>query len=511
MFPYWLNADNASAFLAALDMRSGNWRLSDWRLPPDNFVPTDLLCLAVLQQVFGPRPILLAAVTALFWSGIAVLAIRLAMRRIGPVRGPRMAWTAGAATATLLAVPIIRGNSYFDGILNVPIHMTTIILILLMIEVVVGLDQRPRATQPLRLAALMLMGTVGSFADPLMLYMGCLPIILACAAQLRRGRPIRSLVQAMAVLCAAAAAGRLLLRLNEMTGGFAGAALDVRFARFEDLGSYVAFGIQSVIGLMGAHFFGMAVSGAFPDGPAIFVIRSVLVLAVVIGAVRAARPLATAAAVWPEDPALPNTSMLDSTLLIAFAVCVVLPVLSNVLAPDAQRYFLPALVFGAILAARQCAASRLFTGYVAVALVASLSYDALALAAGPRRPVLFDPVQRQLFAALTARGLHHGFADYWMASLLTMQGRGGLQVLALASGPTSVAGYWWISSKDLYRTAMTWRGPVFFILGQPGAANAVPAAPVAALMGGAGRTFQVAGQQVVVFDVEDGRLSKLLP
>src|SRR5205823_4415968 len=101
-------------------------------------------------------------------------------------------------------------------------------------------------------------------------------------------------------------------------------------------------------------------------------------------------------------------------------------------------YLLPSLVFGAVLTARRAveAAARIPVPALAVgglALAAAYLTTPLATLRSPA------PVNPAVAVAgwLEARGLHHGYGQYWVAGLTTVSGRGTVAVrpvLAAADG-----------------------------------------------------------------------------
>src|SRR6185369_17399770 len=61
------NADVVNGYLVGLDMGAGNWRLSHWYLPGDNFWLQDALAYAIATRVFGNHPFLMIILPAFAW------------------------------------------------------------------------------------------------------------------------------------------------------------------------------------------------------------------------------------------------------------------------------------------------------------------------------------------------------------------------------------------------------------------------------------------------------------
>ena len=133
----------------------------------------------------------------------------------------------------------------------------------------------------------------------------------------------------------------------------------------------------------------------------------------------------------PGGRAAPGSAWLDDVLL--FGVVGGIVVFAVLTDPKLQalnaRYLLPTLVFGAVLTARRAveAAARIPAPALAtVCLALGAAYLTTPLAA-VRTPAPENPAVA-VARWLDARGLRHGYGQYWVAGLTTVTGRGAVAV-----------------------------------------------------------------------------------
>lgn len=510
------NSDTATNFLAGMEMGLGNWRLSGWVLPPDNFATTDLLCHAILGRLFGPMPGLMYVVPALLWSAVSIAAVLLATSQLSPHIPPYAPWVAGAAAVVMVAVPIMQDNPWAQNATVTSIHASTIFLILVVVLLVRAIVSPPFRHRRMRVVALVVSTAAGAFADPLMIYFGCVPIMAACVARLRRGPKLRPLLMTIGVITGGTLLGRGLLWWNVHSGGFennpgAVAALPA-FAAFPSLGMNIGMAVQSLFGFFGAPVFGRHLSPSLVEGPWIFVLRIPFVVLLAGVVLSMGRLVVAELVAWPRAPKHKEPlEFVEFLLWIVFMAALVVTIVSNQLSDLAsERYFMTAFVIGSIIIARRCAYHPVFGVYTAVCLVASLAYASVGIVQQPRQ--MITARDQQLIQALRAHGLHHGFAGYWLSGILTVATEGDVQVLALSSHDGGLEPYLWLSNLNWYRSAARdWKGQVFFLVGSPGQSTWLDRNDVEALMGVPAQSFLVDQIRVDVYNIDDQELSRFLP
>jgi hypothetical protein len=112
------------------------------------------------------------------------------------------------------------------------------------------------------------------------------------------------------------------------------------------------------------------------------------------------------------------------------------------------RYLLPALVFGHILLARRLAAvqdPRLAALVLAIIVVPRAAFTGILVAAPPSpRPAA------RVAAWLQDRGLTHGYAPYWDASITTLEAGGRVRVRAVTFSGSALVPYRWYAREEWF-------------------------------------------------------------
>jgi hypothetical protein len=451
------NADDASNFLAASAMASGNWHLHGWVMAPDNYVPTEVLGMAVLIGLFGERPGLMLGFEALVWAGIALVGCRLALRGASLRHRPGILCLALA----VLAFGLVAHDPGASFVSTVASHGCTILLTLLAF----GLATRPGGLGAAHAAVLGALVAIGSLADPIFVVVAALPLLAVALL----GLPVRTRRGGMALQGGAVAGGLvlacLLLGVNARTGGFESAHLTLILASFPALLDHLGFAARSIARLLGADFSGHLVNHVVIGGPYIALLRVPLLLAFAIalwqGGGRATRLVRG----WPAIAIDAPGAALDLLLWSSAVLCIASTVMTTAIAdPSCARFFLPATVCGGILVARWFGRETLPALYGAVAMPASLAFCLLTLPPSLPRAVPAEPDEQALLATLRDHDLSHGYGGYWQGSITTVLSRRAATVLALAPGPDrALVPFDWFCDRAWYRRARDWDGPVFFV------------------------------------------------
>jgi hypothetical protein len=361
----------------------------------------------------------------------------------------------GVAVAFLLAPSpgagqlIVLSNPNHTGT-GVPLLITWIVLD----RALTRRDGTPEESAP-RWLPIVIAGllTWGQIGDPLVTFIGALPLIVVCAVRLwrtaghrpHRWRGLESRLLVAAVVSALVAHG--IVAAVRLAGGFYSIPAEITFSPLGQLGHR--------IWMTGASI-GVVFGGYLPekDGPAelalgLLHIVGILVVFAAVAAVviRTLRRPAPGAGPDGFDSDLVN-QVLAAGILINLAAYVVsaLPVDLG-----GGREIIAIVSFGAALVARVFV-SRLKPVRVLPALAAVLVTLAVALVAHPW-PRVGAAENQDVADWLLARNLTYGVGSYWSSNNITLATSGRVQVVPLTGGAPVMA-YRRESRADWYDPAL---------------------------------------------------------
>jgi hypothetical protein len=424
-----VNADGAGNARQAWDLLHGNVLLSGWTVSDVSFYTTELPQYALIELFVGLRPEVVHIAAAMTYTLVVLLAAAVA---VGRSTGREALVRAGIALA-VVAVPATSG--YAITLLD-PDHTGTAVPILVTWLVVERVRDGRRLSW---LVALLL--TWAAIGDPLVLFVGTLPLIAVSAIRVYRLRGRRAhswggidaglLVGGVGsvVLC------QLALAIVHALGGFAVHPPIVAISPVDQLDDHLGVAERAMVGNFGAHL---------PDLPSpVSELSSVLhlvALALVLVAVMVAgwRLLTR-----PAD-------RIADLLVVGIAVNLVAFVVSTQAGDGGTaRQIIVVLPFGAALAARTfgppLAHVRLAPAVVALVVAALCVPLATQAASANAVPAEASAVSQWL----DGRGLTYGIGGYWASHNVTLATGGRVQV-APTTGDDPVLGYRWESRADWY-------------------------------------------------------------
>jgi hypothetical protein len=458
------NSDDASTYLSGYDMSKGNWNLAGWWSTDDNFLTMDVPFYAVLIKCLGFNLHILLYLPAILWATLALLSVYLA--EIGLARSDKP--SALAAVATPVLFPILDGNGRMYFMTHAPMHITTIIYVLIIFILAKRALSQSSGRPILLLTGYTLLICITLFGDPLAIFIGALPVCLVSGYSVIRNGARLSRLFLLTFTIIAIVATRALLFLFSWTGGFEIAIpQQMRLAPISDLGKNLGMVAHFFFVLFGCDFFGKDLPTSLMNGPILALIRLPFLGLVVFALVHMGRKfllsVQTKDARWPVT----ESDYLDALLALGFSLCVLATALSTRITDDgAVRFLFPALVFGAILIGRVQTANRIRYLYVCFALIASITFYALDIATNPRKTVLAKPNINLISDWLSKNNLHDGFGPYWSSSIVTVATKNRVRVRPLALDPHGVIRpYQWNGSKNWYlRGIVNKTRPVFVLV-----------------------------------------------
>jgi hypothetical protein len=452
------NADTFSSYLLALDVAHGNWRLAGWWLAPNNFLTSDVFFYAALIRLFGDHLGYVVYLSVGLWLATGLAAYVLARRGTS---GPGRAWAA-LPILVLLGLPMFQNNPVMVLITSCPMHIGSILYACALFIVADEFRLRRGWRGVVLLAGLGLLAAAGVAGDPFVLFVGVLPLVTASLlpSEDRRGRH----AWLAAVAAAGAIAGHVAVRLNAAHGGaqtVGGAHLEMVFVPFGGLADNASLIVHSILRLFGADFFGQGVATAIPA----LVRLPLLVMAtgIALAFVREwPRRLGSGARSVHSAP----TSFLDALLVLAIAFNIASGVFSRVLVDMwSARYFLPTLVFAAVLLGRRAPRRRSVAVLYGAALCVSLLVSVHGYAHAKTPMALATPRAMALTEWLIRRRMTDGFGSYWTASVVTAMSRGQVRLRAVTkNGGGRLVPYLWVSRSDWYPVPLDSRRPFFVVV-----------------------------------------------
>jgi hypothetical protein len=471
-------SDGGSFALQAWDILHGNVLLRGWTTADLSFYTTELPQYALVELAHGLNPDVVHISAAMSYTllvlGAALLARGRATGRDGAVRmlvaaGIMLAPSLGTGTATLLSSSDHTGT-------QVPMLVIWLIL-----------DRvRPRWWVPVLVSVLLAWVQV---ADPLVLYEGVIPLVVAGAIRAYRRRgPLRDSwyelsLAAGAVLSVGAAA--LTLRLIHVLGGFVVRPPTAAFAVVATLYSNVWVAVESVLVLFGGDFSGEQ----FGPHAAIALVHLVGVALAAWAFGRALRRFGT------QDLVVQVLAVAAVVLLVAY----VLRGSPNV--AGSAHEIAGVLPIGAVLAGRLLAGTLIRSRLIPVLALVGVCYAGILVHNIVQRPP-YD-ADGQLAAWLQANDLHYGLGDYWNANAITLDSGNQVQVRYVSRVGDKLVDRPWESANSWYDPVQ--HDATFLVT--PGPASVCsPGTPAGwqgvarGMFGPPSRTYRVDGFIVLVWD-----------
>jgi hypothetical protein len=440
-----VDSDGAANALQAWDMLHGNLLLHGWRLSDVSFYTTELPEYMLVELVRGLRPDVVHVAGAITYTLIVLLAAILARGRL---RGRDGMIRAAMAAGIMLAPQL--GSGVYVLMLD-PDHAGTAVPVLL---VWLLLDRAPRRWYvPVAAAALLAWALV---ADGLVLIIGVLPLLTACAVRGYRAivagrRPLGSCwfelsLAAGALIAAAVAKGAL--ALIAAGGGFRVWPVGSELAGYAELPRHLLLAGHGLLLLFGADFFSHDLG--------------------LVAALAMLHWLGLGLAAWAACVAIRQFAGGDlvAQILVAAVVINLAAFVSGTRAVDihSTREIAAVLPFGAVLAARLLA-RRLDAARLTPALLIALTGYLACVSREMAQPA--QPARGQQLADwLAAHRLDYGLAGYWQAACTTLASDGRVQVVPVQSGQETV-------SRGGWETNAAWYDPLrhmaTFVVLPPGA------------------------------------------
>ena len=439
-----VNADGASQALMAWDILHGNLLMSGWTVSDVSFYLTDVLIYVAVEAVYGLQADVVHVAAAVIYAVLVLVTLAVAK---GRARGRQAVVRIGLALA-IIAVPAAGVGSWV--LLLSPDHTGTgIPLMLTWLVLDRGLTRSRVGEEPGRWLpyGITLLLAWGQVSDPLVTFIGAVPLVLVGAAGLWRDGRLRPrewrgpnawFVAAGVGSFLIASCVHLVLRL---AGGYTTHGLPFRFVALSDLIENVKITGQVLGVVFGAYF-------PDRDSPLAVVVGALhLVGLLAVGVVTVRTALRVVRRTGATDPLnevmavglLGNVgafvlSTLPADMTTARQVAVTVPLGAALLARTA----------GPWLASRRLATQRLLPAATAVLLVFAGEFG-VRVAAARSQPAANHDVAEWL----EANDLSYGLGGFWTANNITLIAGGRVRVAGI-TGRTEVFAYRWLSHTEWY-------------------------------------------------------------
>jgi hypothetical protein len=452
-----VNSDGASQALQAWDILHGNVLLRGWWLSDVSFYTTELPEYMLVELARGLNADVMHVSASLSYALVVLMAALLAKGR---------ATGRAAAARMLMAAGIVLAPQLGDGadvlLLN-PDHVGTTVVMLAILVVLDRADpggaarqdslaRRARPWVPPLIGLLLAWVLV---ADSIVLYIGVIPLVVACGVRafqevVVRRRPVAAAWFELSVAAAAVAAVPVAVLTSVLIHAYGGyyAWSATTIIPLGKVAGNVPATIKGLAVLFGCDFTGLT------PGPGV-----ALAILHLIGAGLAA--VAVVLSMWRF---FRETSLVNRALTIAVLLNLAGYMIRNVeVSPLFAHDMVAVLPFSAVLAGRLLA-ERLTTVRLAPVMLAALLGYGLALAYDVAQPSV--PAQdSQLTAWLGQHHLSYGLAGYWNASVVTLSSGAKVQVRPVCYGSRHFTMERWEARTSwynprLHRASFLVMGPV---------------------------------------------------
>jgi hypothetical protein len=445
-----VNSDGASNALQAREMLDGNPLLRGWTVTDVSFYTNELLLFMLVELVYGFHDDTTHATAALVLT-LVVLLVAAAAK--GRSTGREAAARVGVAVA-IVAVPALGHAA--TTLLTSPDHTGTAITLLatwLVLDRVAsgprsaaGAGSPPREARERHRAATRWLPVVvavmlawAQIADPLVMYIGVLPLVLVGGWRAARERSWRGL-DARLVLAGVGSVvlAQVVLTLLRAAGGFGAHAAEAKLADLSSLPRHLWLGVRVVAVDYGAYP---------PDrhGPLDTAMSAFHLVGLLAAAAALVVVVARALRRRPAEPGDRLAELVAVGILVNLGAFVVSALPVDLLS---ARQVVAVLPLGAVLAGRVWG-PRLATLPralpVAAAVSVLLAAEVVGHAAAKGRPGHAEDVA----AWLDAHGLRYGLGEYWNANNITLLTSGRVAVRPVVASDR-VAAYRWESKVDWY-------------------------------------------------------------
>jgi hypothetical protein len=475
------DSDGASNALQAWEMLHGNLLLRGWALSDVSFYTTELPQYMLVELVRGLNQGDVHVAAAMTYTLVVLLAALLAK---GTSTGREALVRAGIAAGIMIAPQLGSG---VNVLMSSPDHVGTTVPVMVVWLI---LDRaRPRWYIPVIAAALLAWAQV---ADPLVLYIGIVPLIGVCAIRIYHAvlvdrEPLAAQSYELALAAAAVvalAAAAVTLHAIHAGGGFSVRSAPTNLIPYSDLlPRNLAITAEGLLLLGGADFVGLRLTAS-----------TVVTILHLVGVFLAAWGTWLAARHFLRDRDL--VSQILVTAIVLNLAAYVISTKPHVI--TGTREIAAVLPYSAALAGRLLGV-RLMNAKLVPFLIAVGAVCLFGLVHEISRPPV--PAQNQrLESWLAARHLRNGLSGYWQSNIVTLTSGGRVRIREVAPHGTGLAPAHYESKADWYNPAHNAASFVVLSPGTRGFPGFTDTQGVLNTFGTPAHTYQVGPYRVLVWN-----------
>jgi hypothetical protein len=450
-------SDGAANALQAWDILHGNVLLHSWALSDVSFYTTELPEYVLVELARGLHMDVVNIAGALTYTILVLVAALVAKgNAIGRQGLLRMALTAG-----IMLSPQLRNGASI--LMLQPDHVGSSVPVLIAWLIMDRAGRRPWVPIAVGLALVW-----GLIADPIVLYIGIIPLVVVSSMRaylpvVKEHVALRAVWYELLLIAAALVALVVGLKVPEFlhqVGGFKVASAPNLVGSPGQMTRRGWLTVQGLLLLFGANFLGHSYS-----------LATSLVLLHLVGLVLAA---------WAFCRGVRRFAVTDDVVaqLLVAAIVVILVAYAGGSASNLSttRDIAAALPFGAVLAGRllpeRLTSARLLPA-LAVVLVGYIVTLAINIV-----PATAPAADSQLVTWLTQHGYRYGLANYWQANAVTLASANRVQIRAIRTVGPGVAPYRWESKRSWYNPTENRANFAAFVMVQPGNERYLPTSQV---------------------------------
>lgn len=439
------SSDDASSFLAGVNMFSGNPLLSGWSLPPDNFFTGAVLLYGILYILLGFSSYILYIAPAMLWAA-AILTCSLLVSKTET----KLKFNNYIPIVILLAVPLIwqgHNGQGHNGILslitNCPEHISSIVFVLLSLLFTHSYLNKGQIYKLIIASSILGWAIVG---DPYVVVFGFLPIILVSVfyiIELNNENRKKFFLIALFFLLSFLFGIALPIFINKI-GGFHSYNTNTKFISFKHFGHNLSLFFRAILIIFGGYFFGITLKTAIVPLSRLFLVP--------LGFYVVSNHIIN----------LFKVKNLDSYHFIKYVssvsfilICGAFCVSANTQDIYSTRYLLPALFFATYLISTSKLLNKKITVLLLLCFVLSFSKNIQNIVSKSLPSTIMDGRSEALAKTLNENKIRLAFGPYWRSSLVTAATDRAITIRPIKMDGSSIGGYKWLSNCHWYNKKLS--------------------------------------------------------
>jgi len=410
------NSDAVSGLLAGKDMANGNWTLGGWHLSTVSFYFTDIIWYGLASKSFGYGAYQAYLIPAIMYSMVTLMTFYLSRENAGSL------W----AIAFCVAIP--SGFAAFNTLIAV-IHVGTYVCMLVCF---IMIERYTKTDSLLSIIIYTLSLTLACFSDDIIKLIILTPILISSIYFFAKEKRSVYIIILFASLLAYVAS-KMMVRYARSNGWFILPGIPApTFVAFDDIGNNLYLFTKGFLLYSGAFFFGKSPS----DITAILSVFCFIILTILI----------IVCALSIKE--IFTTSILNMTICLACLVMVPAYLVSNrPIDVWTIRYIVSFFILAPVVIGRSSLSKGwrfCMLGAVVIAVLVS------SVVVSEKKDISSDIIN-QLKLAIRENHLENGYASFWFASSVSIDGDISVAPLNVNRDLNILACNRWLSKAEWYQ------------------------------------------------------------